>query len=241
MTITNQSNAPQDYFLDPRLDATATMSLAPVAFGTNTPYAPGADKATLPLSASTIPPFYFVPSGTSSVTVRQTSTVPAMTDLSTATGGDPDVGPDALSSASLCGKSVSQAYTPPGGTVTSGGWDPAPTECGPYQKTAPKGSATDTLSVTTAPFDPAVTVATGDYEQLAVSAAAGSKAIDKAVEVQPGQSATVNVTFQAPGAPVGLPVQGTLYLDALEVSVPPYDQGAGDEVAALPYSYFIVP
>ena len=241
MTITNQSNAPQDYFLDPRLDATATMSLAPVAFGSSTPYAPGAGKATLPLSANAIPPFYFVPTGTSSVTVRQTSTVPAMTDLSTATGGDPDIGPDALSSASLCGKSVSQAYTPPGGTVTSGGWEPAPTECGPYQKPAPKGSATDTLSVTTAPFDPAVTVATGDYEQLAVSAAAGNQAIDKAVEVQPGQSATVDVTFQAPGGPVGLPVQGTLYLDALQISVPPYDQGAGDEVAALPYSYFVLP
>jgi hypothetical protein len=241
MTITNQSNAPQDYFLDPRLDATATMSLAPVAFAATTPYAPGADKATLPVSADAIPPFYFVPTGTSSVTVRQTSTVPAMTDLSTATGGDPDVGPDALSSASLCGTSVSQAYTPAGGTVTSGAWEPAPTECGPYQKAAPKGSATDTLSVTTAPFDPAVTVATGDYEQLAVSAAAGNKAIDKAVELQPGQSATVNVTFQAPGVPVGLPVRGTLYLDALQISVPPYDQGAGDEVAALPYSYFVVP
>jgi hypothetical protein len=34
-------------------------------------------------------------------------------------------------------------------------------------------------------------------------------------------------------------VSGTLYLDALQGGVPPYGQLAGDEVAALPYSYTV--
>ena len=48
--------------------------------------------------------------------------------------------------------------------------------------------------------------------------------------------ATVNVTIKAAG-PAGAAVSGTLYLDALQSGVPPYGQLAGDEVAALPYSY----
>jgi hypothetical protein len=34
-------------------------------------------------------------------------------------------------------------------------------------------------------------------------------------------------------------VRGTLYVDAEESGVPPYGQGAGDEVAAIPYEYTI--
>ncbi len=236
VTITNTSNAPQDYYLDPRLDASATMTLAPFAFGTSAPFAAGSARTALPTPADATRSMYFVPSGTSSVTVRQTSSVPAMTDLSTAAGGDPDVGPSGLTAGSLCGKSVTQAYTPPGGTVTSSAWAPAPTECGPYRSAAPAGTATDTVTVTAAGFDKTVTAATGDFEQLALSPAAGNAGIGKAVEVQPGRSATVNVTFKAAG-PAGAAVSGTLYLDALQSGVPPYGQLAGDEVAALPYSY----
>ena len=90
--------------------------------------------------------------------------------------------------------------------------------------------------MTAAGFDRTVTAATGDFEQLALSAAAGSAGISRAVEVQPGKSAVVNVTFRAAGRP-GATVAGTLYLDALQSGVPPYGQLAGDEVAALPYSY----
>ena len=47
---------------------------------------------------------------------------------------------------------------------------------------------------------------------------------------------TGSVTF-APAGTAGATVAGTLYLDALQGGVPPYGQLAGDEVAALPYSY----
>jgi hypothetical protein len=236
VTITNRSNAPQDYYLDPRLRGLATMTLAPFVDGTGAPFAAGSPVTSLPLSANATSSLYFVPSGTSSVTVRQASTGPAMTDLSPATGGDPDIGPAGLAAGSMCGTSASEAYTPAGGTVTSGNWATAPTECGPYRLAAPTAAAVDTVTVTAAGFDRTVTAPTGDFEQLALSAAAGSAGISRAVEVQPGKSATVNVTFRAAGAP-GTTVAGTLYLDALQGGVPPYGQLAGDEVAALPYSY----
>ncbi len=239
VTITNNSNAPQDYFLDPRLAASETLSVAPVQFGTSAAFAAGSHTSKLPLSAEVSPSMYFVPSHTSSVTVEQFSTVKAMTDLSTATGGDPDFGPAGLSKSSLCAKSVKESYTPSGGIVTSGNWVAAPTECGPFNALVkPNGTATDEVLVKTLAFDPAVTVATGDFEELAVSAADGSAAVSKAVELQPGQSVKVNVTIKPTGK-AGAKVTGTLYLDTLQSGVPPYGQVAGDEVAALPYSYTV--
>jgi len=244
VTITNTSNAPQDYFFDARTAVSATMTLAPVDFGSNAPFVKGSPKTTLPLSANATPAFWFVPTHTSTVTVKQTSTIPAMTDLSTMTGGDPDIGLAGLSKGSLCAKSVASSYTPPGGWVTSGGWVTGPTECGPF-KTLVKanGTATDTVTVKAAAFDTTVTSATGDFEQLATSAAAGNAVISPtngvgATELQPGQSATLNVTIK-PSGTAGTAVSGTLYLDALQSGVPPYGQIAADEVASLPYSYTV--
>jgi hypothetical protein len=240
VTITNHSNAPQDYFLDPRLAAMTTVTLAPLDYGSSTVFAAGSGKARLPLSADANVPFYFVPSHTAAVAVAQTSTMPAMTDLSTAIG-DPDASSAGLSKASLCGKSVFAVYAPSGGTATPGAWITGPTECGPFLKAAPGGTATDTVSVTTAKFDPSVLVQTGDLEQLALGAAAGNAAVARAVELQPGKSATVNVTFKPKGVTPGTLMSGTLYLDTVQSDVPPYGQGAGDEVAALPYSYSVSP
>ena len=235
VTITNTSNAPQDYFLDPRLDTTSTLTLAPVTFGASAPFAHGSATSKLPVAASAAQPFYFVPSDSYAVAAVQSATVPAMTDLEPAIG-DPDFGTaPGLTRGSLCGNSVLAAYTPPAGTVTSGAWTAGPTECGPYRKAAPAGTATTTVSVTANGFDPSVAVQTGDLEQLAVSPDAGNTALVKAVEVQPGKSVTVNVTFRS-ATTSGL-VSGTLYLDTVQGSVPPYGQFAGDQVAALPYSY----
>ncbi len=239
VTITNTSNAPQDYFFDARTNTSATMTLAPVDFGTNTAFAKASNKTTLPLSANATQAFYFVPTHTASVAVKQTSTIPAMTDLTTVTGGDPDTGLAGLSKGSLCAKSLSEAYTPSGGWVTSGAWSVGPTECGPFNSLVKaNGTATDTLTVKAAAFDSTVTSATGDFEQLATSAAAGSAAINQAVELQPGQSVTVNVTI-TPSGTAGTVHTGTLYLDALQSGVPPYGQIAADEVVALPYSYTV--
>jgi hypothetical protein len=239
VTITNKSNAPQDYFFDARKNVSATMTLAPLVFATNTPFANGSGKTTLPLSATATQSFYFVPTHTSSVAVKQTSNIKAMTDLSTITGGDPDTGLAGLSKGSMCAKSVAEAYTPSGGWVTSGGWAVGPTECGPFSSLVKaNGTATDTVTVRSAAFDGTVTSTTGDFEQLATGAAAGNTAFGNVVELSPGQSVAVNVTI-TPSGTVGTVDSGTLYLDTLQSGVPPYGQIAADEVAALPYSYTV--
>jgi hypothetical protein len=235
VTITNTSNAPQDYYLDPRLNRTATLALTPLSYSANQPFVKGRATSALPLALAAGQSLYFVPSETSALTVRQTSTVPAMTDLASLLG-DPDAGHMALSASSLCGRSVSVSYAPAGGRVTSGGWLPGPTECGPFPSAAPSGTATDTLTATTAAFDPTVSVSTGDLEQLAQGVSAGNKAVKNAVELKPGRSATVTVTFR-PAGRAGTTHAGTLYLDAVQSGVPPGGQLSGDEVAALAYSY----
>jgi hypothetical protein len=235
VTITNTSNAPQDYYLDARVDKTTTGTLVPLSYSADQPFRSGSATSLLPLSAYAGQSLYFVPTETSSVTVRQSSTSPAMTDLASMLG-DPDAGAAALSARSLCGRLESVSYTPPGHRVTSGGWLPEPAECGPFRAAAPSGTATDTVSVTMAAFDPTVTAATGDLEQVAQGAAAGNTAIENAVQLQPGRSATVDVTFK-PAGPAGTVDAGTLYLDALQSGVPPTGQLSGDEVAALAYSY----
>ena len=61
MTITNTSNAPQDYYLDPRLDKTATLTLAPLSYSANQPFQAARHVgAAAPASAGQS--LYFVPS-----------------------------------------------------------------------------------------------------------------------------------------------------------------------------------
>lgn len=56
--------------------------------------------------------------------------------------------------------------------------------------------------------------------------------------IKPGQTKTINVSITPSGA-AGTNVSGHLYVDELIDDVPPYGQAAGDELAALPYSYTI--
>ena len=195
VTITNTGAAPEDYFLDPRLTTTATMTLAPLtpALGA------GSNTSTLPLGAAG-PPEYWVPSHSTSVTVRQTSTRPAMTDLSPY-AGDPDVASAALSTSSLCGASATAAYTAPAADVTSGLWQPEPTECGPYPTPATAAKATDAVTVTSLAFDRAMSVATGDLQQLANGPGAYTKVSEDVVQLSPGATATVNVVIKPSGTP----------------------------------------
>ena len=240
VTITNTSNATQNYYLDPRLSTAGTVKLKPWVFGPGAePFAAGSDKTALPTPRDANTAMYFVPSDASSIALQQTSSVPAMTDLETIGEGDPTVGVQGLSKGSLCAKAVHESFTAPGGMLASGIWSPGPTECGPFRSPARAGVATDALSVRMASFDPGVAVSTGDFEQLAVSSAAGNSAIAKAVELEPGQSATVNVTFKVPaGTPPGTR-RGLLYLDTLQADVQPNNQFSGDQVTVLPYSYAI--
>jgi Peptidase inhibitor I9 len=232
VTITNNGASPQELFLDPRLDKTVTMTLPTIASSTS--------AATLPNIGQY--PEWFVPDETSSLTVSQTSTVPAMFDIG-AGAGDPDLASSAPGAGALCGSTASLTYAPPGGVVTSGQWVAGPAGCGPYASPGAAGTATDTLSIVAKAFDPTVTAPLGDYNLTALN----PDAMPVMTVLQPGQSTVVPVTI-TPSGTAGSVVSGTLYVDALvggllpvggASGVLPAGQIAGVEMAALPYEYTI--
>jgi len=230
VTITNNGVAPEAFFVDPRLDATQALTLIGIAPTTLT--------VSLPMTGFF--PTWFVPTETSSLSVSQTSTVPAMFDFSPFSG-DPDLASASLRPGPLCSDTASASYTPPGGTVTAGYWSAGPTECGPYAATstppsAPAGSATISMIAQTKGFDQTVTSSTGDLWLLSfLPSTPGSPLI-----LNPGQTGTITVTI-TPSGPSGTVVTGTLYLDDFVSDVPPpaYGQFTGDELAAFPYAYTI--
>lgn len=150
--------------------------------------------------------------------------------------GDPDVASASSGPGPLCADSKSASYSPPGGTVTAGLWEAGPTECGPYSGPAPAGTADISATAVTKAFDPAVTSPTGDLWLASTNPAAAFSPI----VIDPGKTATVDVTITPSGA-AGTVVQGTLYVDDFTSDVPPpaYGQQAGDELAGLPYAYAI--
>ncbi|MFZ0382616.1 MAG: S8 family serine peptidase [Solirubrobacteraceae bacterium] len=225
VTITNTGAAPEDYFIDPRLDGTTTLNLPAVA--------PTSGTVSLPMTSYF--PTWFVPSETSSISVAQSSSLPAMFDVSPY-NGDPDLASSRSGPGPLCSTSESVSYAPTGGSVTAGFWDAGPDECGPYATEAPSGTATVSLAATTEPFDSAVTSPTGDLWELSINPSASFSP----VVINPGQTATVDVTITPSGAG-GTVVMGNLYVDDFDSSVPPpaYDQFSGDQLAALPYAYTI--
>ena len=165
------SQPPEDYFLDPRLTTTATMTLAPL-----TPaLAPGSNASTLPLGASR--PARVLGALALDVGHGQADLdPPAMTDLSPYVGRPRRRVGGALSDQFAVRHCRCRPRTPPRPpTSTSGLWQPGPTECGPYLAEARPRQATDTVTVTSLAFDQAMTVQTGDLQQLANGAGAYAK------------------------------------------------------------------
>jgi hypothetical protein len=232
VTITNNGASPQELFLDPRLDTTVVLTLPTIPPSTST--------ATLPNLGQF--PDWFVPNETSSLTVSQTSTVPAMFDIG-AGAGDPDLASSAPGTGPLCASTASVTYAPPGAVVTAGQWVAGPAGCGPYASPGAAGTATDDMSIRAKAFDPTVTAPLGDYNLTAIN----PNATPAMKVLQPGQSIVVPVTI-TPSGTVGSVVSGTLYVDALvggllpvggASGVLPAGQISGVEMAALPYEYTI--
>jgi hypothetical protein len=222
VSITNNGADPEDFFVDPRLDASSPLAL--VALYPNV----------VSLPELSFEPTWFVPTETSSVSVTETSSLPAMFDYGPYPG-DPDLGSSAVRPGPLCSDTASASYSPPGGSVPAGLWYAGPTECGPYAAPAPTGTATTNMTVQTKGFDTSVTSKTGDlFYDLAVDPALG---FDPVV-IDPGQTVVVDVTI-TPSGPSGTVVNGTLYVDDAIAGISPYGQESGDELIGLPYSYTI--
>jgi hypothetical protein len=216
VTVTNTGAAPEQIFLDPRLDQSAQFTDAPIN---------GVSTVTFPNSGAE--PVYLVPTETSSFEATQTSSLPAAFDI-TSFAGDPDLPSEVPGSGSLCADSASVGYTPPGGSVTAGLYETEPSECGPFPTTEPTGTASDSLVITTKVFDGGVSSSVGDLF-------AGSTFAP--VTIQPGKSATITLTITPSEYTSGSLVQGELYVDALNGDVPPYGIESASEVSALPYEF----
>ena len=226
VTITNNGAAPEDYFIDPRLNTMQTLTLAPQSGMTST--------VSLPLVG--LGPVWLVPTETSSIHVTSTSSLPTMFDFSPFPG-DPDLASSSSGPGPLCATAQSASYAPPGGAVTAGAWSASPSECGPYPAPAPAGTATVAMTAQTKAFDPAVTSDTGDVWSAAINPAATFSPL----VLDPGQTGTMDVTI-TPSGPSGTVVSGNLYVDDFVSSVPPpaYGQPAsGDELAAFAYTYTV--
>jgi hypothetical protein len=223
--ITNTGVAPEDYFVDPRLNTVENVTLAPL----------GPSTVSLPMTFDNTvsEPNWLVPTQTSAVRVAQTSSLPAMFDF-TLVPGDPLLASANFGPGSLCQTSSSLLYDPPGGSVTAGFYVGEPTECGPFSGPAPAGTANMAAAAQTKAFDSTVTSTTGDFWAFSVDPTADFSPIT----IQPGHSAEVNVTFTPTGA-AGSKVRGNLYVDTLSDSIPPYKQESASEVTAIPYKYTI--
>lgn len=215
VTITNKGDQAEDFFLDPRLNSSTTLNLAPFS---------QASGLALPLVVGS--PQWFMPTESTSVSVSASASLPIEFDYGP-NQGDPDL-------VSTIGTSPSGSYTVPAGSLNNGFWFATPSEIGPYPSGAPAGTVSMSMSVSAKAFDSAVTSATGDLELAATNPATTFSPI----VINPGQSATVNVTITPSGAS-GTVVNGTLYIDDFLTNVQPFGQQGADELIGLPYSYTI--
>ena len=109
VTVTNNGAAPEEFFVDPRLNSTASIQLAGLAANTD---------LSLPLTVAT-PPTWIVPTQTSSVSVSANATLPIMFDFGPYPG-DPDIASSPPGPGPLCADTESASYTPTDGTATAG-------------------------------------------------------------------------------------------------------------------------
>jgi hypothetical protein len=160
-------------------------------------------------------PAWLVPPETTSFGVTATADLPI--DLNLQYGsGNPDVfGPGVGTTASA---SVTAAQ------VSPGVWFGDIGETGPFTGPAPTGTVSLAATIHTRLFDPNATTSSGDVWKD------GSGPF---IRLTPGQTGTITLTI-TPSGPVGQTVKGVLYIDTFDLFT-----DAGDEIAALPYSYRI--
>jgi hypothetical protein len=229
--VRNTGAGAADYFIDARLNQQVSLPLV-LQFPP-----PSAAGFPLPLGEfDPTEPEWLVPTETSSVQLTANATVPVEFDYGPAQG-DPDLLGSPLRPSKLGGPypySAAGAYAPSGGTVQQGAWFAGPNEFGPYADPAPEAYVNMAMTVTTKPFDPAVSSTTGDLWLQALNPAASLTLLP----VPSGGEAVIRVTI-TPQGHSGQIISGTLYVNAASLAVPPYDQYTASEVIGLPYSYSI--
>ena len=226
--VHNTGAAPENFFVDPRLNTRAEVTLAAAQPATGFP---------LPMPGSAGSPAWLVPSETDQVSASASATEKMLFDWGPI-NGDPDL-------VSTVGTKAESRFS--SRSVTQGLWaaDPAVFGVTPPGG-APAGKVDFTVTAHTKPFDPSVTSPVSDLWQTSVKPATSGLQV---FTVNPGQTRDIPVTITPAGAK-GTVVSGTAYVDDLIVADSPSLNainfsvalpyvGTGDELAGLPYSYKI--
>jgi hypothetical protein len=228
VTVKNTGTAQESFFPDARLPGSTQLSLGATGNGPDT---------TEPLTFEANLPVYLVPTNSTALNEQATTggSQPIQFDSQTASG-DPDI-------ASTFGTTAAASFA--AAPIAQGAWDIAPVEYGPFGATGgPSEDVHTSASVTTSPFDPAVSSPTGDLQADSANPTPATLKQFAPITVQPGQTATIPVTVTPSGAS-GNKVSGTLYLDdayfseygSIEDAITDFPQG--NQVAAIPYAYTI--
>jgi subtilisin family serine protease len=221
--VTNTGTTTEAYFVDARLSGSTQLDLAPQV----------SSQTAVPITGNI--PLYVVPTHTSSITATATAAAPVYFDYWSAFGD-----PDLMSSLDSSSDTASGTFTD--SPVVAGIWGISPFQYGPdgTSGVAPVTASTSIVA-TTAPFDPAVSTATGDF--WLQSENAGEEV--NPVFVAPGQTTTIPVTI-TPTAAAGQTVTGTLYLDDLtdvngQATWNEINQNVeqASDLAAIPYEYTV--
>ncbi len=214
--IKNTGVAPEDYFLDARLDSSQQIPVTLLQGATDP----------LPLRPSSPTPAWLTPTETSTVNVAMQASLPVTFDYGSFFG-DPDL------VANSSGNSATASFS--ANPVVQGLWFAEPSEIGPYGTgPAPSGNVATQVSLVAKGFDQTVTNPLGDLWLGAVDPTAGVGVLT----VQPGQTLTIPVTF-TPQGPAGSRVSGTLYVDDLSEVTGSGLAPNGSELIGLPYSYTV--
>jgi len=217
VTIRNDGDATESYFLDGRLDSLATVPLTSITPSTLS--LPESDTGTIPQ--------WIVPTDTTSLAASAVSSAPTTFDFAP-WNGEPDTG--ATVSGDDASASISAA---PGASLTQGDWDIVPQQVGPFGAAgAPKSTTSLALTATTLAFDPGLTTSTGDLWEQGTAA----RAAFAPVLVAPGTTVTLKATI-TPTASAGSVVRGVLYLDDSSAVTNDGPSPSGDQLEAIPYEY----
>ncbi len=244
VTITNDSPATEDFFLDPRLDGVQeSYRLYSVTSATPSP----SMTVRVPMLDTTVPPEWLVPTESSSLTVSASATsstakskkpFPFTFDASPVLG-DPDVAsylPGAVNGSTTPSVTVSEGGTL--GPVTAGLWgaEPEPAERSGFSAAADTVHENSTFIATaeSEEFDTTVVPETGDLWQVGTGMELSTSF--SPVILGPGESATVEVDVTPPQSGSGED-SGTLYVDDFAEIIYPLTNLTASEVAGLPYSY----
>jgi hypothetical protein len=221
--IHNAGPGPENFFLDPRLSGSETVSLLPLL----------PNPITLPIPAIGFPQEWLVPTESSSATVTASGATAPVTFDAGPTIGDPDLFSELPTGGSNDpGPLLFSGFGTP---VTAGLWFAAPAlaTIDGYTGPAPSG-ATVSLNATaqTREFDTTMTSSVGDLWLGSVDATAPFRLY----RINSGQTRAITVTIKVPAsATAGTVVTGDVYVD----TVVPVIQLAGSETSVIPYAYTV--